>query len=34
MNTLEKKIGYRFRAKDLLEEALRHASTAEAGTQK
>ncbi|MGZ8428145.1 MAG: ribonuclease III [Candidatus Deferrimicrobiaceae bacterium] len=34
MNALEKKIGYRFRARDLLEEALRHASTAEAGTRK
>ena len=34
MNPLEKKIGYRFRAPDLLEEALRHASTAEGGTQR
>ncbi|HJX15703.1 MAG TPA: ribonuclease III domain-containing protein, partial [Candidatus Deferrimicrobiaceae bacterium] len=34
MKILEKKIGYRFRAPDLLEEALRHASTAEGGTQR
>lgn len=29
MKDLEKKLGYRFRAPELLEEALRHASTAE-----
>jgi len=34
MNLLETKIGYRFRTPDLLEEALRHASTAEGGTWK
>lgn len=34
MKILEKKIGYRFRAPDLLEEALRHASTAEGETQR
>src|SRR4030067_1110670 len=34
MKILKKKIGYRFRAPDLLEEALRHASTAEGGTQR
>jgi len=34
MHILEKKIGYRFRAPDLLEEALRHASTAEGGARK
>jgi ribonuclease-3 len=34
MKKLENKIGYRFRAPDLLEEALRHASTAEGTTRK
>jgi ribonuclease-3 len=34
MNLLETKIGYRFRTPDLLEEALRHASTAEGVTHK
>ncbi len=34
MNVLEEKIGYRFREKELLEEALRHASTAEGGEQR
>lgn len=34
MRILEKKIGYRFRLPDLLEEALRHASTAEGGSRK
>jgi ribonuclease-3 len=34
MKNLENKIGYRFRAPDLLEEALRHASTTEGTTRK
>ena len=34
MQILEKKIGYRFRTPDLLEEALRHASTAEGEARK
>jgi ribonuclease III len=34
MTILETKIGYRFRIQDLLEEALRHASTAEGETRK
>ncbi len=34
MNQLESKIGYRFRAPDLLEEALRHASSAAGGARK
>jgi len=34
MNLLETKIRYRFRTRDLLEEALRHASTAEGETRR
>jgi ribonuclease-3 len=34
MKDLENKIGYRFRAPELLEEALRHASTTEGTTRK
>jgi ribonuclease-3 len=34
MKLLEKKIGHRFRTRDLLEEALRHASTVEGETRK
>jgi ribonuclease-3 len=34
MTLLEKRIGYRFRARELLEEALRHASTAEGEARK
>ena len=34
MNILEENIGYRFRNPDLLEEALRHASTAEKGEKR